>query len=159
ARIFTLRIGSTWNPTGTPRTVVGIVENPLNLNDAFALAAVGQLGPIDHVDAFLKASTEEWDAKARPGNASAQIRSNDTGSANVVVLLLATLGLVFVGLLAVAGFTVMGQRRLRALGMLGAMGGSHRHIRLVLMANGALIGAAGSLAGVAVGIIGWVAVG
>src|SRR5262249_33645580 len=64
-----------------------------------------------------------------------------------------------VGLLAVAGFTVMGQRRLRALGMLGAMGASHRHIRLVLMANGALIGAVGSAAGVVVGILGWVALG
>jgi len=159
ARTFSLHIGSTWNPAGTPRTVVGIVENPLNLNDPFALTAPGQLGTIDHVDVFVKASDEEFRAKRKPDNASVQLRSDDTASANVVVLLLATIGLVFVGLLSVAGFTVMGQRRLRALGMLGAMGASHRHIRLVLMANGALIGAVGALAGVVVGIIGWVALG
>jgi putative ABC transport system permease protein len=159
ARIFSLRIGSTWNPNGTPRTVVGIVENPLNLNDAFVLTPPGQTGPVDHVDVFVKTSDEQFRAKPRPDNASVAVRSNGAGSANVVVLLLATIGLVFVGLLAVAGFTVIGQRRLRALGMLGAMGASHRHIRLVLMANGALIGAVGSLAGVAVGIIGWVALG
>jgi putative ABC transport system permease protein len=159
ARIFSLRIGSTWTPDGTPRTVVGIVENPLDLNDAFVLTPPGRAGTVDHVDVFVKASDEEFRAKPRPDNASTTVRSNDADSANVVVLMLATIGLVFVGLLAVAGFTVMGQRRLRALGMLGAMGASHRHIRLVMMANGALIGAVGSVAGVVVGVIGWVALG
>ncbi len=38
------------------------------------------------------------------------------------MLVLGTLGLLFVGLMAVAGFTVMAQRRLRALGMLGSLG-------------------------------------
>ena len=64
--------------------------------------------------------------------------------AAVLVLVLATIGLLFVGLLAVAGFTVMAQRRLRALGMLGAIGASHRHIRLVLLANGRSIGGVGA---------------
>ena len=76
----------------------------------------------------------------------------------MLVLVLATIGLMFVGLLAVAGFTVIAQRRLRALGMLGAIGASHRHIRLVLLANGMVIGGVGALAGVVAGVAGWVAV-
>src|SRR4029453_6971175 len=53
--------------------------------------------------------------------------------------------------------TVMAQRRLRALGMLGAIGASHRYVRLVLLANGAVIGAVGALAGVLAGVAGWIA--
>jgi putative ABC transport system permease protein len=75
----------------------------------------------------------------------------------VAMLMLATVGLLFVGLLAVAGFTVMAQRRLRALGLLGAIGASHRHVRLVLVANGAVIGAVGALAGAAAGLGAWFA--
>jgi hypothetical protein len=51
----------------------------------------------------------------------------------------------------------MAQRRLRALGMLGAIGASHRHIRLVLLANGVVIGGVGALAGAIVGVAGWIA--
>lgn len=43
--------------------------------------------------------------------------------------------------------------------MLGAIGASHRHIRLVLIANGAVIGAVGALAGAAAGVAGWFALG
>jgi putative ABC transport system permease protein len=53
----------------------------------------------------------------------------------------------------------MTQRRLRALGMLGAIGASHRHIRLVLLANGAVIGAVGAIIGAAAGLAAWFAFG
>ena len=74
-----------------------------------------------------------------------------------VVLVLGTLGLLFVGLLAVAGFTVMAGRRLRALGMLGSIGASDRHVRLVMLANGAVVGATAATAGTLVGLAGWFA--
>ena len=56
------------------------------------------------------------------------------------MLAVAVLGLVFIGLVSVAGFTVMAQRRLRALGMLAALGATERNVRLVMTANGAAVG-------------------
>src|SRR5205814_7392864 len=75
----------------------------------------------------------------------------------VLVLVLSTLGLLFVGLMAVAGFTVMAQRRLRALGMLRSMGATDRHIRLVMLASGAAVGATAAVVGTVVGLGGWFA--
>jgi putative ABC transport system permease protein len=157
AKIFSLHIGGTWNQGGKQWTVVGVVENPLNLHDVFALVAPGQATAPDHVDVLFRASTADFTTKPRPDDTSIQIRSDEADTSSVVVLVLATIGLVFVGLLAVAGFTVMAQRRLRALGMLGAIGASHRHIRLVLLANGLVIGAVGALAGAILGVAGWIA--
>jgi putative ABC transport system permease protein len=155
ARVLHLHVGAAWDAGGTRQTVVGLVENPLDLNDSFALVAPGQVTAPDHVDVLVKASQAEFTTKPLPDQTSIELRSGDDAS-TVMVLMLTTIALVFVGLLAVAGFTVMAQRRLRALGMLGAIGASHRHIRLVLLANGAVIGAVGALAGAAAGIAGWV---
>ena len=156
AKIFRLRLGGTWDQGGTRRTVVGLVENPLDLNDSFALLAPGQATAPDHVDVLVQASNVDFTAKPRPDAAEVRVRSEQADTSSVVVLVLATIGLVFTGLLAVAAFTVMAQRRLRALGMLGAVGASHRHIRLVLLANGAVIGAVGALTGAALGVAGWI---
>ena len=159
ATIFGLHVGGTWDQGGKRRTVVGLVENPLNLHDAFALVAPGQATAPDHVDVLIRASAADFVSKPRPDGTSVQERSNQADTSSVVVLVLATIGLVFVGLLAVAGFAVMGQRRLRALGMLGAIGASHRHVRLVLLANGLVTGVVGGLAGAFVGVVGWVTLG
>ena len=157
AKIFGLHIGGTWDQAGKRWSVVGLVENPLNLNEPFALVAPGQVTAPEHVDVLIRASEADFTTKPRPDGASIQVRPPEVDTSAVGVLVLATIGLVFVGLLAVAGFAVMAQRRLRALGMLGAIGASHRHIRLVLVANGAVIGAVGALGGAGLGIIGWIA--
>ncbi len=73
------------------------------------------------------------------------------------MLLLSTIGLTFIGLLSVAGFTVMAQRRLRALGMIGAIGATDRQVRRVMLANGAAVGMVGSGIGVAFGLLVWFA--
>jgi putative ABC transport system permease protein len=159
AKTFNLRLAGTWDQGGRHRTVVGLVENPLNLLDHFALVAPGQATPADHVAVLIRSTAAEFAGKALPSEVSVEIRSDETDTASVAVLALATIGLLFVGLLAVAGFTVMAQRRMRALGMLGAIGASHRHIRLVLVANGAVIGVVGALAGAAAGLAGWFALG
>jgi len=75
----------------------------------------------------------------------------------ISVLVIATIGLLFVGLLAVAGFTVLVQRRQRALGMLAAVGATDRNVKLVMIANGFIVGTVGAVLGVAVGLTGWVA--
>ncbi|MFI5956756.1 ABC transporter permease [Cryptosporangium sp. NPDC051539] len=157
ATILGLHVGKIWHQDGITRQVVGLVENPLDLRDAFALAAPGHVAAPDHVDVLLRASRVDFFAKPRPSDTTVQERSGDDAT-TVPVLLLATIGLVFVGLLAVAGFTVMAQRRLRALGMLGAMGAAPRHIRLVLLAHGAVTGGVGALVGAAIGVGGWIVV-
>ncbi|HZZ55098.1 MAG TPA: FtsX-like permease family protein, partial [Trebonia sp.] len=55
----------------------------------------------------------------------------------------------------VGGFTVLAQRRLRAIGMLAAQGATQRHIRLVVRANGAATGVVGAIAGAALGFLAW----
>jgi len=58
---------------------------------------------------------------------------------------------------SVAGFTAMAQRRLRAFGMLGSVGATGRHIRLVTVASGVFAGVSGSLAGAGLGFAAWFA--
>ncbi|MDT4978177.1 MAG: putative transport system permease protein, partial [Pseudonocardiales bacterium] len=81
----------------------------------------------------------------------------DQSAPAIAVLVLATIGLMFIGLLSVGGFAVLAARRQRALGMLGALGATDRHIRLVMVANGALVGAVGALVGSGLGIGSWLA--
>ena len=67
------------------------------------------------------------------------------------------LGLAFIGLLSVASFSVLAQRRLRALGMLGAIGATERNLRLVMIAGGLVVGATAALAGTVLGLAAWIA--
>jgi putative ABC transport system permease protein len=83
---------------------------------------------------------------------------NSSGiSPATIVLAVAVIGLIFIGLVSVAGFSVMAQRRLRALGMLSAIGATERNVRLVMVVNGAAVGVAAALAGVALGFAAWFA--
>ena len=51
----------------------------------------------------------------------------------------------------------MAQRRLRQLGMLGAVGATERHLRLVVVANGAVVGVAAAVLGAVMGMVAWIA--
>ena len=75
----------------------------------------------------------------------------------VQILLVEVLGLAFIGLLSVASFSVLAQRRLRALGMLGAIGATERNLRLVMIAGGLVVGATAALAGTVLGLVAWFA--
>jgi putative ABC transport system permease protein len=65
--------------------------------------------------------------------------------------------MLLIALVAVGGFTVLAQRRLRSLGMLASMGATDRHVRLVVLANGAVAGTAGAVLGAVLGLGGWLA--
>ena len=69
----------------------------------------------------------------------------------------ATVFLLLATLVAAAGFAVIAQRRLRQLGMLAAIGATGKHLRLVLLTNGAVVGAIGALLGTIAGLALWVA--
>ena len=83
--------------------------------------------------------------------------SKRAGSKATLVLVAEVLGLAFIGLVSVASFSVMAQRRLRALGMLSAIGATDRNLRLVMIANGLVVGVAAALAGTAAGLGAWFA--
>ncbi len=158
AAIYRLNIGSVWHEGATALRVVGIVENPANLQDEFALVAPGQLPHADSVTVLFDATHRQLSAVRLPAGAKLSTRpSNSPGFPPAAVLVLDTIALLFVGLIAVAGFTVLAQRRLRAFGMLQAVGATDRHVRLVLLANGAVVGLIAGIAGAVAGLAGWVA--
>ncbi len=168
AQLYGLRAGSTWHvPVGTgPEagrafTVTGIVENPSNLLDEFALVAPGQLSAPGDVRVFLgealdsAAAAKAGDVIPKNANVSAPQPGNSPVSPATVVLVVSVLGLVFIGLVATAAFTVMAQRRQRALGMLASLGATEKDVRFVLIVDGLVAGVAGAAAGAAAAAGAW----
>jgi putative ABC transport system permease protein len=163
ASMFSLKIGDAWHVNGQTRRVVGIVENPKNLQDAFALVPPGQIAAPSSLTLLTNARGSALE-RFHPAGASVEsVMSNGDTAAQrqrsqaLAVLLMATIGLTFIGLLAVAGFTVMAHRRLRALGMIGAIGATDRQVRRVMLANGAAVGLVGAGAGTVIGLVAWFA--
>jgi putative ABC transport system permease protein len=165
ATTFSLKVGSTWTVNGRALRVVGIVENPKDLQDAFGLVAPGEIASPSGVTLLFGAhGAQAINFRLPAGSGTIQaIMASGTDSAQqqrnqaIAVLLLATIGLTFIGLLSVAGFTVMAQRRLRALGMIGAIGATDRQVRRVMLANGAAVGVVGAVSGAALGLAVWFA--
>src|SRR5262245_36165385 len=161
-----LDIGSTLALDGHPRTVVGIVENPRRLSDEFALVSPASEQP-DEVDVLVQASegsmTSFYDAmpdeRSHTAFAGSMTRGNDVASAGKTLakVSVATVFLLLASLVAAAGFAVVAQRRLRHLGVLAAVGATQRQVRLVLLANGALVGAIAAIVGTGAGLALWVA--
>jgi len=153
---FGLRIGSVWHQGGTARRVVGIVQNPQSLLDEFALVAPGQVRNPTQV-------TVLFDGHGRPPAGLAHnITAAGSQTPNVInpeTITVAGLvvGMLLIALVAVGGFTVLAQRRLRSLGMLASMGATDRNVRLVVLANGAAVGIVGAILGAVLGLAGWLA--
>jgi putative ABC transport system permease protein len=160
AHIFTLHIRDTWQEGGTARRLVGLVENPNDLLDVFALVAPGQLSSPSSVAILLHTTSAKVRSFHLTGDRPVMLMSRGTSdqrNATIGVLVLTTIGLLFIGLLSVGGFAVLAARRQRALGMLGTIGATDRHVRLVMLANGAVVGTVGALTGAAVGLDLWLA--
>jgi len=159
-------VGGTWQAAGTTWRVTGIVQDPSNLADEFALAAPGQVPHPSQVIMLLGSPAVQHAigngsatlpglpaaATVTPPNAMSGGISPATG-----ILVVEVLGLAFIGLVSVASFSVMAQRRLRALGMLSAIGATERNLRLVMIVNGLVVGVAAALAGGVLGFAAWFA--
>jgi putative ABC transport system permease protein len=160
---FDLKVGSTWQVDGRTVTVVGVVENPQDLQDAFALVPPGAVRSPTSLTVLFDRSGSSVERFRPPAGTVQAILSSGVDAAKeqrtqaLAVLLLTTIGLTFVGLLSVAGFTVIAHRRLRAIGMIGAIGATDRQVRRVLLANGSAVGVVGALSGVVLGTVLWVA--
>jgi putative ABC transport system permease protein len=161
-----LELGSTLALDGHRRTVVGIVENPSKLSDEFALVSPAGARP-DRVDVLVKArdgspSMRSFfdslpDDRSRSAFAGSMSRGSDVSSAEETLakFSVATVFLLLASLVAAAGFAVVAQRRLRQLGMLAAVGATQKHLRLVLLTNGALVGAIAAIIGTVAGLALW----
>ena len=160
AETFGLDIGTAFSLDGVDRTVVGLVENPSDLDDEFALLAPSLLASSDSVSMFVDASQERVESFRPPGDTGRIIST--TGDlaedvfAAVSVLVVSAVALFLVSLVAAASFVVVAQRRLRQLGMLAAVGATERHLRLVMVASGAVTGAVAATLGAILGVAGWV---
>jgi putative ABC transport system permease protein len=171
AATFQVRVGSQLHLDGRDRTVVGLVENPSDLGDEFALVPPSHADPPRSVTILARASRQR--ASALPATVQAQWESrpqchamlicltsgqSEQATAAAGVLGLTTVVLLLVSLIAAAGFVVVAQRRLRQLGMLAAIGATEQHLRLVLLANGALVGAIAAVIGTAIAMVSWITV-
>jgi putative ABC transport system permease protein len=163
ATTFSVKLGSSWPVDGRDRRVVGIVENPKDLQDAFGLVAPGQISSPSVLSLLFNANSSTIrEFHPPPGFGAIQVimtsgatTAQDERNQALAVLLLATIGLTFIGLLSVAGFTVIAQRRSRAIGMIGAIGATDRQVRRVMLSNGAAVGAVGAGLGTVLGLIVW----
>jgi putative ABC transport system permease protein len=152
-----LKVGGAWSNGGVTREVVGVVENPENLLDQFALVIPGQVTHPSQVTVLFDA----------PGMAASKLGSNvlSTQSAaqsnplnpETITLALVTMVMLLIALVSVAGFTVLAQRRLRSIGMLGALGATDQDIMLVVRANGVFVGLMGAVFGLVLGLAAWLA--
>ena len=168
ARLYGLGIGSTWHvpasagaAAGRAYTVTGIVEDPSNLLDEFALVPPGQLAQPQQVRIFLGESLASAAAAAAgtvlPADAvvSTPAPEDSVISPATIVLIVSVLGLAFIGLVASAAFTVLAQRRQRALGMLASLGATEADVRFVLTIDGLAGGVAGAVLGAAIAFGAW----
>jgi putative ABC transport system permease protein len=157
ASAFRVGIGGIWHVDGRALRVTGIVENPQNLLDSFALVAPGQVTSPTQVTVLLHATPISIATFNPPPGATLLQPQPPSGlTPAVIALLFAVVGLFFIGLVAVAGFTVLAQRRIRSLGILSSLGATDKHVRLVMVANGAVIGVIGALLGGAIGLAAWI---
>jgi putative ABC transport system permease protein len=167
AKLLALDVGDTLALDGR-RTIVGIIENPRDLQDEFALLSPSSAGSPNYVTVLVDADNNSVDRFVRslgdgaeggrsPFVGSEHRQANQAASA-LAMFSVATVFLLLASLIAAAGFAVVAQRRLRQLGMLAAIGATGRNLRLVLLANGAAVGAVAALAGTVLGLALWFAV-
>jgi len=154
---FHLTVGSSLTIGGVSRKVTGIVRNPQNLLDEFALVPPGQVTSPTKVTVLFDAPG------VAPTSIGPTVESRQTAASSNVInpetisLAAAVLGMLLIALVGVGGFTVLAQRRLRSIGMLAAQGATQANIRLVVRANGVATGVVGAVAGFVLGMAAWLA--
>jgi putative ABC transport system permease protein len=137
--------------------VVGIVQNPQSLLDEFALVVPGQVRNPTQVTVLFDGHGRPPAGLAQNITAAGSQTPGNVINPETISVAGLVVGMLLIALVAVGGFTVLAQRRLRSLGMLASMGATDRHIRLVVLANGAAVGVVGALLGGVIGLAGWLA--
>jgi putative ABC transport system permease protein len=154
---FHLRIGDMWDVGGARRTVVGIVDNPQDLLDQFALVVPGQVTHPTQVTALFDARGASLASIGHKVETPASVARANIFNPETISLAALVIGMLLIALVSVGGFTVLAQRRLRSIGMLESTGATDRHVRLVVRANGTVVGLFGAAAGFVLGLVVWLA--
>ena len=159
ASAFHLVVGDTWRVGGLERRVVGIVENPQSLLDEFALVAPGQVKNPTGVTVLFDDPGAPLNSfgKGVQVETPASVAQSNPLNPETISLVALVLGMLLIALVSIGGFTVLAQRRMRSIGMLESIGATDRHVRLVISANGAVVGIAGAILGFVLGIVLWFA--
>ena len=157
AAAFRLRVGDLWRTGGMTRRVTGIVQNPQSLLDEFALVVPGQVTAPSQVTVLFDAHGVPLRDIGPNVSTPHPASSGNVLNPETIVLALATIGMLLIALVGIGGFTVLAQRRLRSMGLLAAQGATDRNIRLVVLANGVLVGILGAVAGFVLGMAAWLA--
>jgi putative ABC transport system permease protein len=158
AQALQVHIGSVLSLPGHHQRVTGIVENPSDLKDQFALVPPSAAGPAQGVTVLLDASPSSFTAfrdtfhgqllwQARGAGTQAAVAAGALGAVTVLMVL--------VSLVAAAAFAVIAARRQRQLGMLAAIGATPRQLRMVMVAGGALVGIIAAVTGTVIGLAAW----
>ncbi len=162
ARTLRIELGDALALGGVESTVVGVVENPHDLGDEFALLSPSSSDQLDSLTVLVagpEARVREFPVEREPGPGHIETRGvTEKGAAASGALAASAVVLLLVCLIAASGFAVVAQRRLRQLGMLAATGATQRHLRLVVVANGAVVGVIAAITGGIAGLAGWAAV-
>jgi putative ABC transport system permease protein len=154
-------IGDAIELDGRQATVVGLVENPDQLDDEFVLAAQSTEMTPDAAVVLIHADDDRVDDFRPDGapqnwNIEARGQSEKTMAA-IGVLIASTVAMLLVTLVAAAAFVVIAQRRQRQLGLLAAAGATEHDIRLVMVADGAGVGVIAAVAGSLLAFAAWAA--
>jgi putative ABC transport system permease protein len=159
ASAFHLRVGTTWRVGGVERQVAGIVENPQSLLDEFALVAPGQVTNPTAVTALFDAPGVSLNSfgKGVQVETPASVAQSNPLNPETISLAAVVLGMLLIALVSIGGFTVLAQRRMRSIGMLESTGATDRHVRLVISANGTVVGIVGAILGFVLGLVVWLA--
>ena len=157
ASTFRLTVGDTWSVGGLERRVVGIVENPQSLLDEFALVVPGQVKTPTQVVALFNAPGAALKSLGPEVQTPASVAQSNPLNPETISLAALVLGMLLIALVSVGGFTVLAQRRLRSIGMLESIGATDKHVRLVVRANGSVVGLVGAVGGLVLGLVVWLA--
>ncbi len=158
ASAFNLSTGSVWHQGGQARRVTGIVQNPQSLLDEFALVVPGQVTAPTQVTVLFDAHGVRLGSLGRNVESRAALAAQQNVlNPETIAIAAITVGMLLIGLVSVGGFTVLAQRRLRSLAMLGAVGATDKNIRRVVRANGAVVGLVGAVIGFVLGLAAWLA--
>ncbi|MBV9093534.1 MAG: hypothetical protein JO132_06610 [Streptosporangiaceae bacterium] len=157
ASAFNLKTGDVWTVGGAARRVTGIVANPQSLLDEFALVLPGQVTSPTQVTVLFDAPGMAPASIGPNVSSVSQAQPDNTINPETISVAAVTVGMLLIALVAVGGFTVLAQRRLRSVGMLASIGATPRHVRLVVRANGVITGVAGAACGLVLGLAGWLA--
>lgn len=162
AESFNLTLNAPFSLGDSAWTVVGLVENPSDLKDKFILVAPAHADPPLRVTILVHGSDEQFFSFPWPDEGLVSHEMHGSTVANVEVLAagaalgIATVAMLLVALVAATVFIVVARRRQRQLGMLAAIGATEKHLRLVMLANGAIVGSIAAVVGAVLGLLGWI---